>query len=116
MNKYCPKCEQEKPLEMFYTRRGNQTYSYCKPCVNNQTILRQRALKEKAVQYKGGRCADCEGVYHNACYDFHHENPEEKDFTFSKVKTTSWNEVLKQELDKCVLLCANCHRLRHTKY
>ena len=44
-------------------------------------------------------------------YDFHHRDPSQKDFSISKNAKSF--EKCKQELDKCDLLCANCHRLRH---
>ena len=38
---------------------GKRTHSYCKKCVNEQTIERQRALKLSAIEYNGGVCHDC---------------------------------------------------------
>ena len=102
---------------MFYKRSDREySHSYCKPCVNEQTKKRQRDLKALAVNYKGGVCTDCLQIFHPACFDFHHENPEEKDFTFSSVKSLKWSCKIEAELDKCSLLCSNCHRLRHVKY
>ena len=114
--KFCPKCESTLPLSSFYVRRGVQTHSYCKPCVNKQTIERQRKLKLQAITYKGDKCQDCNREYHPSCYDFHHENPEEKDFSVGKHKQLKWGDKIQKELDKCILLCSNCHRVRHAKY
>ncbi len=47
-------------------------------------------------------------------YDFHHSNPNEKEFRISQRLRRSWKE-LKKELDKCKLVCANCHRIIHTE-
>ncbi|MNT97520.1 hypothetical protein D3C72_2398630 [compost metagenome] len=44
--------------------------------------------------------------------EFHHRDPAQKDFTFSQVKLKNFKHV-KDELDKCDLLCANCHREAH---
>lgn len=102
---------------MFYKRSDRDySHSYCKSCVNEQTKKRQRDLKALAVSYKGGICEDCLQNFHPACFDFHHENPEEKDFTFSAVKSLKWSSKIEAELNKCSLLCSNCHRLRHAKY
>lgn len=70
-----------------------------------------RKLKLKAVEYKGGKCQDC--GYNKSVWalHFHHLNPLEKDFSITG-RSISW-ERLKPELDKCVLLCANCHAERH---
>ena len=68
-----------------------------------------------AVAYKGGKCLRC--GYHR-CIDaleFHHVNPAQKDFSISeKGYTRSWKKV-QTELDKCMIVCANCHREIHAK-
>lgn len=72
-------------------------------------------LKERAVEYKGGKCALCG---YNRCvksFDFHHLDPKEKDFTVGSNSNISWDR-LKKEIDKCILLCANCHREVHAGY
>ena len=71
-----------------------------------------RLRKQQAVDYMGGKCADCSAAYPAAVYDFHHLNPAEKDMDPQKALRSSWDKA-KVELDKCVLLCANCHRIRH---
>ena len=68
-----------------------------------------------AIKYKGSKCNDCEIYfpdYPYVIFDFHHLNPKEKDFDWSKLKLRSESNI-KLELDKCVLLCSNCHRIRH---
>lgn len=82
--------------------------------VKNVVNWRKR-LKVKAVEYKGGKC-----MYNNCGYnkcisalEFHHLNPNEKDFSLSeRGNCVSWEKV-KVELDKCILVCANCHREIH---
>lgn len=67
---------------------------------------RQR-IKLKAVEYKGGKCVICG---YNKCVrslQFHHVDPSKKDFSLSQV-TRQWEKV-KSELDKCIIVCANCH-------
>lgn len=76
--------------------------------------LAKRKRKEEAIQYLGGVCKQCHETYHPAIYEFHHLDPSTKDRDPSKMLSLSW-ERLKAELDKCVLLCANCHRLTHHK-
>lgn len=66
-----------------------------------------------SVAYKGGKCQVCGYDKYIGALEFHHVNPEEKDFgVSSKGYTHSWNKV-KQEINKCVLVCANCHREIH---
>ena len=82
---------------------------------NVKVKKRRKKLKELAVEYKGGKCQNPSCGYDRCmeAMDFHHINPEEKDFGISsKGFTRSWDKV-KQELDKCVMLCANCHREVH---
>lgn len=71
----------------------------------------RRRLKLRAIQYKGGGCRVCG---YNRCpraLNFHHIYPTHKDFNVSG-STKSWQRI-KAELDKCVLLCANCHAEVH---
>lgn len=73
---------------------------------------RRLVNKLKAIEYKGGKCVDCHGTFHPAVYEFHHLDPTFKDKDPSKVMTLKWEKIV-AEIDKCVLLCANCHRIRH---
>ena len=70
------------------------------------------AKKEKAIRYLGGKCWKGEGVFDREVYDFHHIVPASKEFEWTKLKRRKW-ETIQKELDKCVLLCSNCHRLAH---
>ena len=74
---------------------------------------RRKELKLKAVNYKGGSCEKCG---YNKCLDaltFHHINPAEKDFQISEM-CRKW-ETVKNELDKCILVCSNCHLEIHSE-
>lgn len=74
---------------------------------------RRKKLREMAREYKGGKCMICGYKRYLGALDFHHLNPKEKDFGLSvKGLTRSW-EKIKQEIDKCILICANCHREIH---
>lgn len=64
-----------------------------------------RALKE------GKPCADCGGVFPPVCMDFDHVRGE-KLCNVAKMGTYAWSRVL-EEIAKCDLVCANCHRIRH---
>lgn len=92
----------------------NGTRKRCDTC--NTKIRRYRA-KKAAVEYLGGKCMKCSWSGNLAAFDFHHKDPSEKDFNPSAVELAnkSW-ELAKKELDKCELLCANCHRLKHNDY
>ena len=66
-----------------------------------------------AISYGGGKCVLCG---YNKCIqalEFHHINSKDKEFGISaKGYTRSWEKV-KNELKKCILVCANCHREAH---
>lgn len=74
---------------------------------------RRRKIREMAVEYKGGKCVICGYNKYIGALDFHHVGDEGKDFGISaKGYTRSWERV-REELDKCILVCANCHRELH---
>jgi 5-methylcytosine-specific restriction endonuclease McrA len=74
---------------------------------------RRKNIRWKAIAYKGGRCQICSYDRCAEALEFHHLNSSRKDFGISsKGYTRSWNKVL-EELEKCILLCANCHREIH---
>lgn len=83
------------------------------PHVRGSIRDRQRAraaqVKQQCVDYLGGKCIVCGYSRCNAALDFHHRNPAEKD----KFRDNWSFEHNKPELDKCVLVCARCHREIH---
>ncbi len=71
---------------------------------------RRRKIKTLAIEYKGGECQVCGYDKYPGALDLHHKNHKDKRFGIGdKGYTRSWEKV-KAELDKCVLVCANCHR------
>lgn len=112
--KLCRHCNQTKSLENFYYDKSKKTYRYiCKACDNNRIMRIQQTLKQKYINYLGGECNKCGYNQCIAALDFHHKNPKEKDFNISKYKSSDNWDKIKPELDKCILLCANCHRELH---
>jgi len=72
----------------------------------------RRKNKQLAVDYKGGKCQVCGLVDDTCVYDFHHTDPSTKEFMIADRK--SFGKV-KKELDKCIMVCANCHRKIHIR-
>ena len=62
--------------------------------------------------YKGGKCIECGYDKCPAALEFHHTDPSKKEFGIGGGYNRSW-EVIKLELDKCVMLCSNCHHEKH---
>lgn len=118
-SKVCKMCSVPQIRENFYKLQGKSyksswdcRSSICKTCQSIKTSQTRRATKLQAIEYLGGCCRDCElKSVHSCIYDFHHLDPTQKDISFGKVNKSF--AVLKPELDKCILLCSNCHRIRH---
>ena len=113
----CTKCGiNDRPYTVKTGVRKGKIQSYCKKCNKEQVIKRQRKLKEKCTEYAGGKCSICGYSTYLGALEFHHLDPSKKDMRLSKFGRTSWEknkEKIMEELDKCVLLCANCHREVH---
>lgn len=85
----------------------------------NSSRIRKHKLKTEFIKKLGGKCSIC-GLEYNgengSVFDFHHINPQEKDANPSKLLSCS-KEKIEKELEKCILVCSNCHRLIHnSKY
>lgn len=135
--KYCLSChpfgehnirnlESEPPIEtavlticktcgkkFYYYRNSNERSGDCKTECNSCSTNKKRFnIKQRAIDYKGGKCVNCGYNKCSRALVFHHINESEKKFTISCNHCRCW-EVLKEELDKCILLCANCHAELH---
>ena len=74
---------------------------------------RRKKLKRMAVEYKGGKCEVCGYDRCIAALEFHHPDPSQKDFGMSSGGWTRAWATIKNEIDKCMLVCACCHRELH---
>ena len=132
--KKCTKCGQWKDIEEFAWKNKAQgkRRAQCKECTRKEDKERYandekrreaiKAVHKNQVEYikkyvqdikKHSKCAICD---ENRWYvlDFHHVG--EKDFTISqKIKEGCSLETIKKEIEKCIILCANCHREVHYK-
>lgn len=97
--------------------RSNGIGKYrCAQCQTIAVSKRRRKLKLLAVEYKGGKCKRCGYDKSPAALDFHHIDSTTKLFGISSKGLTRSFEKLKIELDKCIILCANCHREEHEEF
>ena len=71
----------------------------------------RRRIKTALVQSFGECCQVCGKKYPESVFDFHHLNPSNKSFSLSASNTTHSKADCAKEAKKCVLVCANCHRL-----
>lgn len=104
-------CIHGKTEFRYYEKKNKKGQWICLKCNSELAILKKQELKLKAVNYKGGKCEICGYNKNLSALEFHHLNPEQKDFTISKTRH-AWKDV-KKELDKCICVCANCHRELH---
>lgn len=113
--KVCSKCGRELPISEYHKNgfdsQGRQKYrGYCKDCANR--IERERYQKKKNfINSQKIKCAKC-GDTRVYVLDYHHKDSSQKDFTIGKVKKGSL-DLIQKEIDKCTVLCANCHREFH---
>lgn len=118
MKKICEICEKEFETDNYsriycYECSGNSTRLDNQTRKHQKTILR-RSMKLHAIKILGGKCSRCS---YNKCVDaleFHHKNPNVKEFKLGSGNTMSWKEY-KKEVSKCVLLCSNCHKEVHSE-
>lgn len=90
-----------------------RTYADRRDYLKKAVTERRRKLKQMVIEYKGGKCELCGYSKYAGAFDLHHLNPSEKEFGLSvRGLTRSWKKI-KDEADKCILICANCHREVH---
>ena len=99
------------------------TRKYCYECSPHEdancshadaVTVKRRAIKKALLDYKGGKCQKCGYDKCMRALEFHHVDPDGKDFGVSKTLTKSMS-LPKQEVDKCILLCSNCHAEEHQR-
>ena len=90
-----------------------RTYADRAEYIKRAVTKRRKKLKTMLVEYKGGQCAICGYNRSPDVLEFHHIDESKKEFGLSiRGLTRSW-ERMRVEADKCILLCANCHREVH---
>jgi hypothetical protein len=132
MKKFCTGCETELDISEFHPNNtkhdGLQTQ--CKKCralynkehykKNRDIYVRRRDLHRKETQdflrdfKKKSKCKEC-GEDRWVCLDFHHRDPEEKNGNLYELSNKQGYSIarLQEEINKCDILCANCHRVLH---
>ena len=103
------------------TGRKHIKMPYKDPEKQKQRLRDARATNKKwAIDYKGGKCESCGLVpEYLVVLEFHHKDMNEKEFNISRESNMCLDSFKKKatpELDKCALLCANCHRIEHAKW
>ena len=82
-------------------------------CGSCNTKIRRFRAKAAAIRLLGGKCTKCGWHGNQAAMQFHHKDASKKDFIIGNVGNKSWDSI-KNEMKKCILLCANCHMIEHS--
>lgn len=126
--KWCSRCKAEKPLEEFAknSRKPDGKQAWCRSCKNGhhqdyytknkeswlkKASTYRRSIREKLDQLKIEPCTDCGNKFDPVCMDFDHIDDNKERNISTMVGHNSWEHIL-IEIEKCELVCANCHRMR----
>jgi len=128
MERECKKCKEVKEITSF-TKSKVCRFGYTHTCLECNRkrwspYYKENREERKVVENKKNRdrktllvnhfdnkCFDCNNSFPDCVYDFHHIDPTTKDFKLSSYRSIS--DKLWEEVNKCVMLCSNCHRIRH---
>lgn len=93
--------------------KDRRTYADRAEYLKKAVAKRRKKIRKMAVEHLGGKCHLCGYDRSYEALDIHHKNPAIKSFGISQDGCTrSWEKV-REEIKKCVLICANCHREVH---
>jgi hypothetical protein len=127
IEKKCKDCGEIKNCDWQSSFNANGTPQYkprCRECNNKlhqkrrkarwgvimeNKIKRQKIIKQKCIDYLGGKCSVCGYKKSIRALTFHHRNRKEKEKTIALMIVNNSFEKIKKELDKCILVCFNCH-------
>jgi ribosomal protein S30 len=129
--KKCSQCHVDKPTVEFHknARRKDGLQTMCIPCKKQHGAVHYKKnidkYKVRAVTHrkdlsdwyselkKDLKCSKC-GNNHPAVLDFHHRDRTTKESTVAQLKSSRSNkQAILDEIEKCDVLCANCHRILH---
>lgn len=104
MDSICKICDKS------FNQLQSRTRTRCNSC---NTKVRRFRNKKRAIELLGGKCVRCGYSGHQAALEFHHLDPSIKSFTIGMVANKAWKSIV-DEIQKCELLCSNCHRIEHS--
>jgi hypothetical protein len=128
--KTCVECRQEKDQSQFHKKKSALA-PRCKPCTTAyrarlyraqpqekrdalvaKAVASRKTFQERVQRYKESHpCVDCGGRFHFVAMDFDHTSDDKSDSVSRMTGHGSWKRVL-AEIEKCDLVCSNCHRVR----
>lgn len=114
----CKKCRIKQKKEAYYEdwekTREIQKRSQKKAYTSGKPKFRKQFMKRKFVEYFGGKCQLCGYDKCIGALEFHHVNPDEKEFSLAqnRINFSNWDKCV-EEAKKCMLICNRCHRELH---
>jgi hypothetical protein len=117
----CRTCQRIKEKKDFYlqsggsrNRNGVKTFKSCIPCTAKNIAEQKRKIYEWVDNYKTSiGCEHC-GIQDNRCLQLHHRETETKKHSVAKLIGKGYVfKTVKTEVEKCEVLCANCHSIHH---
>ena len=102
----CIDCGETDPNEFYGAKKAT-----CKKCHSNRMWKKRSDMLVQGREMLGGKCSKCGYNKCNAALEFHHVDKSTKEFEIAGAKY-GWKR-MKPEIEKCILLCANCHREHH---
>lgn len=124
--KTCTKCGDSKD-EKHFSKKRNGLAPSCKVCTRQaskkhygenreiyiaKAMSQRHALRRLVDELKSGPCGDCGGKFPPVCMDFDHRDRERKKQAVSIMVQYGSKSNILAEIEKCDLVCANCHRIR----
>jgi len=128
--KLCRECNKNVSVLNFSKGKDNGYAYWCKNCVREydkkrhkkQAVKRREQARSRRQELSiwfqelknGLSCVRC-GESHNSCLEFHHKDPTTKIMSLANMPKSGFSkEVILEEITKCEVLCANCHRKLHS--
>jgi len=111
--KKCKFCNRSFNKEHYLHYGGNER-SMCLDCWAQMRSERKLKIREYLNDFKKkSKCIEC-GYENPVALQFHHKNPKEKKYTISLMVSQGYPiESIEKEIEKCDILCANCHLIKH---
>ena len=113
IKKKCKYCQRRFDKEDF-SYHGGLERAICIDCYSQERSERKSKTRDFLNEIKKeAKCEEC-GFDNPSALHFHHENPKSKKQTVSRMASCGYTiEAIKKEMKKCVILCANCHAIKH---
>ena len=103
----CGRCGETNPARFYGHKR-----KLCGACHNAYNIKQGQERRLRAIKELGGKCQACGFDRYPCSLDLHHRDSKAKAPNFRSMRGWSWERIL-VELQKCILLCKNCHAAHH---